>query len=556
MNAGHPSPASPYPSRLSELFDLQKKTPNQPYSILHRLNLARAYKNLGYPDLAASDAYKALLLVDEVAEGAEFHEEALEAALNDLNIDSESSKAKGNHEEKAINIAQTDQLMSAYDILIPCLIDCGCLRSAFSYNMRALKAFPNTITFPAYQTTLIERLQQYFEAKGENFNDADIQKYPDKGRVRRELYPWNDYEPDRFAAEVLQFLNDELDQIAPKLEVKVAELPLLSESSTPNAGTKYVKQLGVFAKVDIPPGEEILKEKSLLTAVSRLHDSYCDACSVPLSNQQDAEAEILSCEECNEVFFCSQECHDLAQDTYHPSLCGVDIDRKVSASEAADSLHTLLVIRAIALAETQDVHPLELKEVRYIWGDYHGRNLEQAWQPDVDAFGSLPRTLPFSFEANVLRPLHILEKMDVNIFEQSHRYDTWVFNTLYAKLRGTASARQGLDGRPEIGAVHPMWCLTNHSCDPNVSWEWCGSMRFWTRTHPIEWKGRDASKSPGLKKGEEVFSHYCDVRLPVKERREWAVGALGGLCMCERCVWEASTEEKKEKDKHKFANAQ
>jgi len=195
-----------------------------------------------------------------------------------------------------------------------------------------------------------------------------------------------------------------------------------------------VKQLGLFAKEDISPGETALQEKSLLAAVARLHETFCDACSITLPSTGDDAT--IACEECNEVFFCSEDCHDLAQESYHPSLCGINIDRKVSPGEAADSLYTLLVIRAMALAETQQVHPLELKEVRYIWGDYHGLDVNKLWNPEADAFGGLSRTLPFSFDANVLRPLHILEQMDVNIFEQSHRYDTWVINTLYAKLRG------------------------------------------------------------------------------------------------------------------------
>lgn len=51
---------------------------------MHRLNLAQAYKALGYPDLAAGDAYKALLLVDEVVQEGEYHEEAREAANVDF----------------------------------------------------------------------------------------------------------------------------------------------------------------------------------------------------------------------------------------------------------------------------------------------------------------------------------------------------------------------------------------------------------------------------------------------------------------------------------------
>ena len=250
---------------------------------------------------------------------------------------------------------------------------------------------------------------------------------------------------------------------------------------------------------------------------------------------------------------------------YHPILCGQDVDavaKDVPAAEAADALYCLLLLRAFALAATQEKHPLELWEVQYIWGDYHSQALHKAWRsssrqtdtsPDAsarDPFCGLPCTLPFSFKYNIFTPLHMLEKLDQNIFT-SPLARPWVFNTLYAKFRGTASARQGLDGRPDVGAVHPLWCLANHSCDPNVRWDWDGQMRFWAREERIRWKSRQfedgdrewETKRAGLKKGEELLSHYCDVSLPVRERREWAVGALGGLCRCERCEWEDAVEK-------------
>jgi hypothetical protein len=446
---------------------------------------------------------------------------------------------------------KTDEL--SYDLLVGCLLECGCFRSAFDYISRAKKAFPDDSVFREYSDSLTRRLRSHFEANGETFEDVDVEDYPDKGLVRREQYPWNHHEPDRFSPECLDFLNEELATMAPRLEVRVVELPILSTCLTANGVSpvqQYTKQLGLFATEDILPAEQVLQEKSLLTAISRLHESYCDACSIPLSSVEGEGNAIISCEECDEVFFCSTDCHDMAQDYYHPSLCGVSVDQgKIPAREAADYLYTLLLVRALALAETQSLHPLELNEVRYIWGDYHGQDLNIVWQADSsgqlkNAFADVPQTLPFSFKNNILMPLHILEKMDVNIFEQSHRYDTWIFNTLYAKFRGTASARQGLDGKPEISAVHPMWCLANHSCDPNVAWDWRGTMRLWTREELVNWKGRDPIVVPGIKKDEEVFSHYCDVRLPVKERREWAVGALGGDCMCSRCVWEEVAEGK------------
>jgi hypothetical protein len=140
----------------------------------------------------------------------------------------------------------------------------------------------------------------------------------------------------------------------------------------------------------------------------------------------------------------------------------------------------------------------------------------------------------------------MLEKMDVDIF-QKVTYDVWTFNTLYAKFRGTASARlSGTGGRairgPEVSAVHPMWCLANHSCEPNVSWDWGGEVKFTTRDVPIRsrrFDGEERISTVGVKKGGEILNHYCDIDLPVRDRREWASGALGGDCQCARCVWES-----------------
>ncbi|KAF2741336.1 hypothetical protein EJ04DRAFT_507161 [Polyplosphaeria fusca] len=565
--------------KLSALADLQCAVHREPYSVALRLNLAQAYRDLGYPDLGAGEAYKALLLVDEITDEGEYYDAALDSARADVMSNRAADNARNmrrhhqssnevtcycqemlelkkstgdkedeEDEEKTTKLARTCWSISAYTLLIPGLIDCGCLRSAHDLNSRAQITFANIAIFGAYKDTLETRLQSYFKCSIDRLREIDVQHYPEKGFVRRELYPWNDHEPDRFSSTNLLFLNKGLAAVAPKLEVKAVDLPVLTsdnetstESSLQNTVPPSVTQLGVFAKEDIEPGEVILCEKSLLTAVSRLHDTYCDACSATLPRGNVEAGHIAVCEECDSAFFCSAECHDLAQENYHPAICGVSIEQKVSASEAADMLYSLLLVRALALAETRKQHPLQLKEVRYIWGDYHGLDLEKQCKSDSDPFCSVPQTLPFSFDSNVLFPIHIMEKMDINIFEQSHQYDTWIFNTLYAKFRGTASAQQGAGGWPETGAVHPLWCLANHSCDPNVAWEWQGSMKFWARESLVDWKGRNASIVPGLRSGDEVLGHYCDIRLPVKERREWAVGALGGDCMCPRCVWEASS---------------
>ena len=231
------------------------------------------------------------------------------------------------------------------------------------------------------------------------------------------------------------------------------------------------------------------------------------------------------------------------------------IAKETSPDEAAESLYSLLLLRSLAMAQTQDCHPLNLREVKYICGDFNDVAIanENVYAEGRILHHEFQKTLPFSFEYNIRLPFHMLEKMDIDIFDNP-QYDVWVFNTLYAKFRGTASARlSGSEGGPirgpEVGAVHPMWCLANHSCDPNVSWEWDASIKFWVRDLRQTWE-RDEEEDErssentrwsvaGIKKGEEVLNHYCDIDLLVDERREWMRGCLGGDCRCPRCVWEA-----------------
>ena len=456
-----------------------------PYDARLYLLRATCYEELEYPDLAVGDGYKALLLSDEIVDDSgEYHEQARRALTSDPPFEDEDKTR-----EDAMRIAR-----DSYILLVKNLQKCGCSRSAYDFCLRAARA--------GVEDTAIQDVKR---AIVEHQSSIDPNAIPERGLVRRELYPWNVYEPDRHEESKLAILNDQLATAAPKCVVKAVELPRLS-----GPGTNL--QLGLYANADIEPGETLLREYSLLTVNNRLNDPLCDACS-----KEESE---ISCPDCDTVF-CSTTCRDLAE-AYHPALCGKDVDsigRETDAKEAADALYLLLVGRAMAFSETQEMHPLELKEIRFLWGD----------------FGE---TLPFSFAYNVLLPLHILEKMELDVFATIGRCDFWILNTLYAKFRGVASGRVDRTGKPEVCAVHPFWCLANHSCAPNVKWEWGGDIRLWAREGEdvVKWGGE--SGRSGIKKGEEILNHYCDVDLDVKARREWASGALGGDCMCERCVWE------------------
>lgn len=526
-----------------------------PYNLILYIERAVVHADLGYPDLASGDAYRALLLTDEVRdESFEYHRQALES-LRPYAVEDPAIQRKfdvlhilrevpggGNDQDQVDGHKEIGHLakrasIRCYQILAIGLLLCGCLKSAYDFTSRGLDASPGNEELLQAQEYIQKLAKRRLQMETEKLNINDL---PDQGLVRREIYPWNHHEPNRFSQETLEILNEELKFAAPKCAVRITELPTLLEapSSTDSYGIIPTnKQLGLFAKEDIAPGKLVLDEVSVLTANNRLKDSLCDACSseLPLLG---GDKQAVACPNCDDTMFCDEICYQRAMDSYHPSICDKDVDtisKDPDAKDAPSALYLLLLARALAMSATQGVHPLSLREVKYIWGDFLPSSTNAVLlSPNA---GPPPIwTLPFSFASNISGPLHILEKMDVDIFTNLRSYDLWIFNTLYSKFRGTASARVNKrDGRPDVAAVHPLWCLANHNCDPNVRWEWGGRMKLWAHDRRVL-----PGLEPGIKTGDEIWNHYCDIDLPVKERREWARGSLGGWCMCGRCRREAT----------------
>ena len=495
-----------------------------PYDTRSYLQRANFYeRDLGLHDLAAGDAYKALLLTDEILdESGEHHEQACEALQG----------AGPSPSDHARQLAA-----SAYRLLVRNLVACGCLQSAYTFSLRGLAMSPKDGVLAELRDEMLAQVDSP-SALGEV-----IDRLPARALVPAMLYPWNEHEPDRFAPENLEKLNASLRAVAPKLEVRATNLPVLSPEADvgDSAGAvTTVRQLGLFAASDLSPGELLLQERSLLAVGLALDDPVCDCCGGPLSaNVNESHA----CPDCDDTVFCCEECQTLATESYHSIVCGKDVEtvaRGTPPAEAADALYLLLLTRAIALAESREAHILDLDEVRFLWGDFVPENLSPS-----NATNTISKKLPFSFEYNVQYPLHVLEKMDLDIFATVDRYDIWMLDTVYAKFRAVANGSVNRrTGRPEVCAVHPLWCLANHSCAPNVRWEWGGEIKLWARRDEdeVNW-GDDESSGKDIKKGEEIVNHYCDIELNVKARREWMMGSLGGICVCQRCVWESSTQD-------------
>ncbi|RMD39768.1 hypothetical protein DV735_g5364, partial [Chaetothyriales sp. CBS 134920] len=319
------------------------------------------------------------------------------------------------------------------------------------------------------------------------------------GRCQRVVYPWNSHEPDRMSAESLAEINERLAEASDGiLQCRKTVLPSLSTSTA----TGENAQLGLFATRPVGPSTALLRERSCLTAI-RPHDAaLCDCCAADL--EADSVGERAECP--GETPF-------------------TDLGRAESSTTPEWDLYFLLVVRCIQMAITQDVHPLDLFEVKYLWGGFSSSKEDEP-------------SLPFSFHHHISLPFQLFENALLSI-PQLHpysstwldRFDFWTINTLYAKFRGVATASQSsFDGKAETAAVHALWCLANHSCAPNVGWETGGGMRVLR-----------VQEEDKMDEGGEVWNHYTDVReTDVRIRRARLREVLGGECMCKRCVGEAA----------------
>ncbi|CAK7263832.1 hypothetical protein SEPCBS119000_000700 [Sporothrix epigloea] len=547
-----PTEASSLVDLLEQRQQLSDMLQQHPYDLVLYLRRAVVYTDMGYPDLAASDAFQAYRLccdVDEVA----CYLEAFQAIRGYAVI----VKAKGEPAglPRVLRGVTLEQ------------------NSAVSDD----EPLPNVVPQPdeepiPYEPRPIANYIADVDSGGHDgdYNPADL---PDRGFARREVYPWNTFEPQRCSDASLTLLNQKLARVAPKCEVRAVQLPVLSaQGLSESAAALENWQLGIFAKEPIAAGEVVLREHSVLTANNRHKAEACDACGSDIfgtnnatDNRHSNVDSTVGCNHCCAVF-CGEECYGRALDAYHLPACRwkdfIPSLKDWNPQDANDELYMLLVTRVLAIAESQKLHSLELEEVKYLWGDFVpiATNAQEAisshhlspYSPEVVAMaaaGGYPPaawSLPFNFLDHIIKPVVFLEMSRVNIYKNPVKLDGWVLNTLYAKLRGTASARESrLDDPPFMAAVHPLWSLANHDCDPNVTWEWDGCMVLRAKEERVqlaEDKVAGTTRPGGIAAGEEILNHYCDVDLPVQLRREWVRGSLGGTCMCLRCQDEAAAE--------------
>ena len=557
---------------------------------------ARCYEALEYDDLAVGDAYVGLGVGEGDEEDLRVYLDGLREGMGEQSGEGEGAaggdggESTGNAEDDGDEDEDEwwdrEGRMETLKILIRCCSRLGCGEA------EEVKMWVD----------LLDREQscgaEYEEYKAwlllTDDSESDYVQDAKLGFSRREIYPWNEHEPDRMSDECLQELNEKMKEVSDCLEVRRTVLPTTStlhtseqhlpgpKTSTPSSSEIQNAQLGLFTTRPLSPNQPTLNEISLLTAIRPHGTSLCDACATDISSFSLHSR--YSCPACD-IPFCSSECKSLALMHYHvpnvddeeneegypveasPFCAGRsgrgdvhDLGRAEGSELPEWDLYFLLLVRCVMIGETRGVGPLELEEVRWLWGGFNEYPMN-AGVVGRGGGGKVKRSLPFGLKHSVILPLRLWTTLLLSLPRSTmpygrvwlERYDWWVVQTLYAKFRGVADARLGSwDGMPECASVAWRWALANHDCASGCEWGEAGEGRRWMAVRREKcWSRNEAGDEDGWEgfaKGEEVFSHYTDVREEdYKIRRERLQEVLGGNCMCGRCVWEEGMEEGMEK---------
>ena len=628
------------------------------------LNRALIHAHLGYHDLSSSDAYRAMLGVERFREWSE--EVADEYEFLDLDAGAASKGlfsglgltgvlhpelrwvARGEEVGKGTESGGSEWVLSQIDraslwAIIRSLTEAGCLKLAQTYLRSAVTKFSSNGDVGLWEDLaqgVLTKLDPNAAPTPTNESNTEIlftkKNLPIRGLSRREVYPWNHYEPDRFAPSTLEKINASMRECCVSTgseggawcEVRCVELPRLRADGT--VSSKTVKHLGVFSLRDIPaviPGVDdsesaphpYLIEPTTLIAYTTTGGPpgaaaavRCELCTKPVAELEQGQWGCVECEE-NDIWpsFCSKECQERAGRLYHPAVCGVDwtwlhreANRKLEGAKGEegvfddDAVYCLLVMRAWALALVRGVHPLELEEVWYLYGA--GRRggryplLDETSKNDPvgeDDEKEEDDPIPFDFHQNVIVPHMILDALQIEVLPfppQPHETEDETDSThpplsrspilslthfdtptstlpLLNKFKGVASLTRHLDTRTHppietlISAIHPLYSLINHDCDPNIYWqvndkgEMCfraldQGRKFWREggKWPKDGGEGEAEWEGGVGRGRQIRDSYVDPGMAVGERRRKIWGVLGGACRCRRCEREERERERGE----------
>ncbi|KAH0553372.1 hypothetical protein GP486_006557, partial [Trichoglossum hirsutum] len=462
--------------------------------------------NLGYPELAVGDAYKATLLVDA---GLDYYSSLGERVRLHFGMSLWYHNNRKPSDAELFDPILMHQLLrtvrkSTYRVMVSSLALIHAHTDTKTVCQMALRKFHIDGFLVRSLGTAIDRLREKGHTIGAKLEESKVA--PTEKQVEYELrnglvlmrpYPWIPAEYLRRDQALIDALNGELKTYGPRCKIRPSFVKPSPRSEV--GGVKTAPDnLGVFATRAIPNGERVFLDISPAGAHLTKARNVCENCGggLPLTP--------LTLQCCSTAVFCSPKCRELALTHYHSSLCGKDFswiyaDTKSTATHIPD-MRPPTLLRLLAMCVHQDVHPFQLPAIARLMPSY-----------DAD------HPSGWLMQGNLVMPIRILQALGVDVFADL-RYDTWVIQTMWWRCKNNMSV--DIDSDAPITTLGPFYSFVNHSCEPNVHWKS-------SQSSTLELKALR-----NIKKGEELYTSYLPDGMDKEQRRKWLNQWLGRDCAC------------------------
>ena len=461
--------------------------------------------DLGYPELAIGDAYKAGLLVGAMKKNdTTLGENALlmyGMRLLHSNPGMGATLWTGDTFKTRIMDALYNVEVKTVELLVNSLYNAHAFDDAERVCQIAAKQFPQSKFFRGSTLTMLGELKQRLLSipKPVEVDDIDYKEAIRNGGVSMRIYPWISSNLIQRDDAVIQRMKKNLRSLSTKCEIK--------ESSVDGPSAEVSQGFGIFATEDVAKGDVILTEYTVTAGVASIQT--CSACCKPLGSTRCTSA-------CCKELYCSQDCVERAAATFHSSVCGKDFSYiydlfSESVINSPRLIQAILEIRVYAaIVQEQATHPL------------------QSWilAPLQAQYQTQARKV-LNLQSNYVWPIQALQTLGIDPFAD-HNWDTWVLFTIFGRI-GNNIRRDYIETGDEylrLEAINPLFSFLNHSCDPNVGYTSENNSTL------IMAAKRD------IRKGEELAISYIGYDLThltrakrQKKLRTW----VGRECLCSRC---------------------
>ncbi|KAI9644595.1 hypothetical protein NHQ30_006616 [Ciborinia camelliae] len=383
-----------------------------PYNPQHWRQRSAALLSLGFPELAASDAFKAITLANFVFDNEElgtrvwFEMGMMECFRDGKDAIEISSTALG---LQLLNILKSERKL-AYNHLISSLELLRAFQDMKSICSQALKYYPGDLDFKSSLQHANAKYREFSNLM--DFVKPDMIKWltTEMGVVSMRHYPWVPREFRTRSDKVIQVANENLSKCSRVLTLQ----PSPMNTMPPESG---VISYGVFATKDIKAGETVLATKPALCVTGSQMDGERGSCFNCCRKLESSSRKFgFSC--CPQLYFCSRECKYIAQNYYHDAQCGVNISEFYEAVKnkncvlGGPEISNMIWLRLLATCKQGGGNPLQ-----------HPLLASLPIEEGTD-------DLTWSLEARVIGPMRILEKLGIDVFSNKD-YDAWVLESVW-----------------------------------------------------------------------------------------------------------------------------